>query len=218
MLESCARPGGGYAFWPYGAVPAWAPDLPTDSDDTAVMLLELTLAGRVPTHEARSAACRTVGSHRLRRALSPGPPWMRRGMFTTWQRTGRDVGIVDLTAVTNALSLLFALGLSAIPGVAESLAGLGAATRWAGGSTARWRSLSPFYPEPEELARALDHAAGWEVPGTAGWATAVRAGCPRESPDRICSMAYSPPTWHSPELASLRRRLDAERHRPERGR
>jgi hypothetical protein len=63
--------------------PGWAWEIPADSDDTAVMLPELTLAERVPRTEARSVACHTVGAHRLRRVLDPGPPWLRRGMFTT---------------------------------------------------------------------------------------------------------------------------------------
>ena len=77
VLETCRRPNGSYGFWPYGCTPAWAPELPADSDDTAVMLLELTLAERVSPTEARAVACHTVGAHRLRRVLDPGPPWSR---------------------------------------------------------------------------------------------------------------------------------------------
>ena len=207
VLETCRRPGGAYGFWPYGATPAWAPDLPADSDDTAVMLLELTLAGRVSRPQARSAACHAVGAHRLRRVLDPGPPWLRRGMFTTWHRRGadRDIDLVDLTAVTNVLSLLYSLGLQRIPGVEESLASLTAGLDWAGSSTARWQSLSPFYPEPDELARALDHATQCGVTGLAAGARTARQVCPRRSPDAVCSMAYGPPTWHSPALAAIRR-------------
>ncbi len=217
LLQACARPEGGYGFWPQGSRPGWAPQLPADSDDTAVMLLELTLAGRVPRRQARSLACRTVGRHRLRRVLDPGPPWLRRGMFTTWHRppTPRDgpaerppptgADLVDLTAVTNVLALLHALDLADLPGVPESLAALDAALAWAGSCPPRWRSLSPFYPEPDELARALEHAAGCGVPGLAEPARTVRRVCPRADPDAVCSMAYGPPTWHSPALTALRR-------------
>ena len=207
VLESCRRPDGSYGFWPLGGTPAWAPELPSDSDDTAVMLLELTLAGRVCAERARSIACHTVGAHRLRQVLDPGPPWLRRGMFTTWHRGGvgrRD--LVDLTAVTNVLALLYMLDLERIPGVEESLAGLGAGLTWAGSSAPRWQSLSPFYPEPDELGRALEHATRCGVPGLSEGARTGRRVCPRESLDAVCSMAYGPPTWHSPELAALRRR------------
>jgi hypothetical protein len=203
-LESCRRPDGSYGFWPQDAVPSWAPRLPPDSDDTAVMLLELTIAGRVPRARARSVACHRLGAHRLRRVLEPGPPWLRRGMFTTWHRDGRDVDLVDLTAVTNVLSVLHALDLATIPGVEESSDALSAAVQWAGGDAVRWASTSPFYPEPEELARALEHAAEWSVPGSAEAARAIRVACPRQSPDVVCSAPYGPPTWHSPELADLR--------------
>jgi hypothetical protein len=203
VLEGCRRPGGSYGFWPADSVPAWAPELPADSDDTAVMLLELVLAGRVGRAEARRVACRTVGVHRLRRVLDPGPPWLRRGMFTTWHR-GRALDMVDLTAVTNVLALLHALGLQGIPGVEESLAALAAAIDWAGSSVPRWESLSPFYPEPDELARALGHATACGVPGLADGARAAREACPRRDADVVCSMAYGPPTWHSPALAVVR--------------
>ena len=202
VLETCRRPDGAHGFWPVGRTPTWAPDLPSDSDDTAVMLLELVTAGRVRPDEARRVACRTLASHRLGREGGVRPPWLRRGMFTTWHGPGD--GLVDLTAVANSLATLFALGLSGVPGVAESLEALGAATHWATGSGLRWTSLSPFYPEPDELALALEHAADWGVPGAGTAASAVRAACPRTSPDAICSMAYGPPTWHSPELAAIR--------------
>jgi hypothetical protein len=204
VLESCRRPGGSFGFWPVGAEPAWAPRLPADSDDTAVMLLELALAGRVRREDARRVACRTVGAHRLRRLLEPGPPWLRRGMFTTWHR-GRDLDLVDLTAVTNVLALLYSLGLQRIPGVEESVSALDAGVAWAGSSVARWESLSPFYPEPDELARALEHATACGVPGLGAGARVARAVCPRRDPDVVCSMAYGPPTWHSPALAVVRR-------------
>jgi hypothetical protein len=203
LLAGCRRPEGSYGFWPVGGVPAWAPELPSDSDDTAVMLLELALAGRVSREEARRVACRTVGTHRLRRVLDPGPPWLRRGMFTTWHR-GRDLDMVDLTAVTNVLALLYSLGLQRIPGVEETLAALTAGVAWAGSSVARWESLSPFYPEPDELARALDHATACGVPGLADGARVAQEVCPRQDPDVVCSMAYGPPTWHSPALTVVR--------------
>jgi hypothetical protein len=207
VLAGCRRPDGSYGFWPVGAAPRWAPDLPSDSDDTAVALLELTLAGRVPRTEARRVACRSVGVHRLRRVLDPGPPWLRRGMFTTWHR-GRALDLVDLTAVTNVLALLYSLGLARIPGVEESRAALTAGLAWAGSSTPRWASLSPFYPEPDELARALDHATACGVPGLTTGARVLREVCPRQDPDAVCSTAYGPPTWHSPALAALRADLE----------
>lgn len=203
VLEACRRSGGGYGFWPVGAVPAWAPMLTSDSDDTAVMLLELGLSGRVEREDARRVACHTVGAQRLRRVLDPGPPWVQRGMFTTWHR-GRDLDLVDLTAVTNALSLLYTLGLQRIPGVQESLTALTAGVAWAGSSRARWQSLSPFYPEVDELARALEHATACGVPGLADGARAAHQVCPRREPDVVCSMAYGPPSWHSPALTLIR--------------
>jgi hypothetical protein len=104
------------------------------------------------------------------------------------------------------LAVLYSLGLQRIPGVEESLAGLAAGFAWAGSSAMRWQSLSPFYPEPDELARALAHAATRGVPGLAEGARMAREVCPRQDPDVVCSMAYGPPTWHSPALALARGR------------
>lgn len=222
VLTTCRRPDASYGFWPVGRAPTWAPELPSDSDDTAVMLLELTLAGRVPRADARRTACLALATHRLSGLRAAGPPWLRRGMFTTWHRSGSD--IVDLTVVANVVATLHALDLARLPGVAESLDALGAAARWAHGSRLRWRSLTPFYPEPDELARALDHAADWGVPGVRDVAALVRTECPRTDPDAVCSMAYGPPTWHSPALRGLRsagsltghQEVDADLLRPHR--
>ncbi|PRY17418.1 hypothetical protein [Kineococcus rhizosphaerae] len=203
-LGRCARPDGSFGFWPEGGRPAWAPELPPDSDDTAVLLTELHLAGRLDRTRTRRVACRTLGNRRLRRVLDPGPPWIRVGTFTTWHR-GRDAGVVDLTAVANVLALLRVTGLQAVPGFEESRASVLAGARWAGSSRARWESLSPFYPEPDELRRALVNAARCGVEGLAGAVAAVARACPRRDPDVVCSRAYGPPTWHSPALAALRR-------------
>ncbi|WP_156384214.1 hypothetical protein [Marmoricola sp. Leaf446] len=206
-VESCRHPGGGFGFWPLGRAPAWAPDLPTDADDTAVALLELVRAGRTTRDAARWTACRTIASHRLARPPDPGPPWLCRGTFTTWHRPGAATDLVDLTALVNVLAVLADLGLLHLPGVDASLATIGRAAAWAGHDPDRWRSVSPFYPEPDELALAVDNAEECGVPGLGHLASRLRRVAPRETGGRyaVCSAPYGPPVWFSETLRDLRR-------------
>ncbi|MEO5852249.1 MAG: hypothetical protein ABIQ15_07025 [Nocardioides sp.] len=214
-VETCRRPSGGFGFWPVGGTPAWAPDLPADADDTAVALLELVRAGWVTPEDARAIACRTVATYRLIRPADPGPPWLRRGAFTTWHRVGATTDLVDLTALVNVVALLAYLDLLHLPGVPASLDLVAAAREWAGDSRERWRSVSPFYPEPDELALAVDNAEECGVPGLGGLAPHLRHVAPRRPhhPYAVCSAPYGPPTWYCEDLRDLRSVTPARSHR-----
>ena len=206
LVETFRRRDESFGFWPEGCAPAWAPALPGDADDTAVALLELVRAGRVPRDHARATACRTVATYRLVRPPEPGPPWLRRGAFTTWHRPGTTTDLVDLTTLVNVLALLAYLDLLHLPGTAASLDTVVAAREWAGDSRERWRSVSPFYPEPDELAHAVDNAAECGVPGLGGLARHLRRVAPRDpdQPYALCSAPYGPPIWSSESLRDLR--------------
>lgn len=210
VLESCRRGPAGFGFWPVASRPAWAPDLPADADDTAVMTLELVLAGRLDTARARSLVYRTVARHRVSQVRDPGPPWLRRGVFGTWHRTVGGTDLVDCTVNVNVLALLAGIGLPDLPGAAQSADMVAAAVRWAGTDRTRATSLSPFYPEPAELVAALQHAvaAGADRLGdtcrtaaAAPWATPSTA-----DPDgyAVCSSPYGGVRWISPQLVRLR--------------
>ncbi len=205
-LEACRRADDSFGFWPECRAPSWAPALPGDADDTAVDLLELLRAGRVGRDAARAVACRTVARFRLIRPPDPGPPWLRRGAFTTWHRPGAATDLVDLTVLLNVLALLSDLELMHLPGVRASLDTVAAAREWAGDSRDRWRSVSPFYPEPDELAHAVDNAEESGVPGLDGLAAHLRHVAPRDPdlPYAVCSAPYGPPVWHSEDLRDLR--------------
>ena len=161
-VESCRRPGGGFGFWPLGRQPAWAPDLPTDADDTAVALLELVRAGRTTHDAARTTACRTIASHRLVSPPDPGPPWLGRGTFTTWHRPGAVTDLVDLTALVNVLALLADLGLLHLPGVEASIATIERAAAWPGTTPTAGAACRRSTPSPtSSLSR-------WTTPTSAG--------------------------------------------------
>lgn len=158
-LEACRNPAtGGFRFWPLGARPDWAPDLPDDADDTSLMATMLWTAGRLSTSELRRLACYTVVSHRLASTVQPGPSWPRAGAFKTWMRLGIAPDMVDCTVNANVLAMLAAAGLHGTPGYAEACAMIEDAVLWAGEDAGRAATLSPFYPEAGELVLAVEAA------------------------------------------------------------
>ncbi|QWP76948.1 hypothetical protein J5226_00630 [Lysobacter sp. K5869] len=224
-LERCCSARGGFRFWPQDARPEWAPDLPDDADDTAIMLLELVRAGRVGREEARRVACLTIARRRVAGFPLLRPPWLRPGVFATWSREGIRRDLVDCTATANALALFAALDLSHLPGVREAGEMLAAAVEWAGDDDLRAASLSPFYPDPAEFALALDHAAECGARGMQALhrrASATAWGCDAEQRSTrrdhaVCGSPYGVAVWRSPELARLREwaqeAMRASRHR-----
>lgn len=211
-LQACRSARGGFRFWPEGAQPDWAPVLPDDVDDTAIMALELLHAGRIGLDDARRTACMTIARRRIARFPALRPPWLRVGTFATWSREGAAFDMVDCTATANVLGFLAAVGMSHLPGVHEATQMLGAALHWAGDDELRASSLSPFYPDPVELALALEHAARSGAQGlhelhaaaaATGWGANAELRSTRPE-HRVCSSPYGVAVWRSPELARLR--------------
>lgn len=211
-IETCRTEQGGFRFWPFAQRPDWAPDLPDDADDTALMTLELLLSGRLSREEARRIACLSLIRNRVRRIDGLGPPWRRVGVFKTWAREATETDLVDCTAHANILALMATLDLLHLPGVRETYTMLEAALDFAGDNTERANSLSPFYPNPTEFILALDHA--WRC-GAQGLAPLVLRASrtswgrdayqnAREPSHAICSSPYGPTQWFSPALANLR--------------
>ena len=202
-LESCRAGDLGFSFWPQQATPSWAPRLVPDTDDSAVMALELLHAGRLGLPEARRIACLGVAAHRLRQ-VRRGPVWPRVGMFATWQRAGARTDLVDCTVAVNALALLAATGLLGVSGVAETVAAISAGVDWAGADEARLSSLSPFYPEPDELRLAVAHAVAAGCTVLAPVADILGDARLPDPDAAVCSSPYGLVTWHSRELQAVR--------------
>jgi len=223
-LQQCRSARGGFRFWPERAHPDWAPRLPDDADDTAIMLLELLRADRISRADAHRTACLAIARRRIAQLPLLRPPWLRIGVFATWSRDGIRRDLVDCTATANVLALFAHLRLAHLPGVREAADMLAAALRWAGDDELRAASLSPFYPDPAEFVLALEHAAECgaaeadELHRLAA-ATAWGRDAPARSerPDHaVCGSPYGMAAWRSPELARLRawaRRSGAMRHR-----
>ncbi len=211
-LERCRIPEGGFGFWPTDMRPSWAPLLPADADDTAIMTMELFLAGRLSLTEARRIACLTIGKHRISRLPQLRPPWLRTGVFSTWHRRGIAFDLIDCTAIANALALFAVLDLGTIPGVRASAELLRDAIAWAGDDELRACSLSPFYPDPVELVLALENAidAGatdlveaHALAVCTQWGQGAETRVAHED-HRVCSSPYGASVWRSPALARLR--------------
>jgi len=213
-LLACRNPAtGGFRFWPVGQRPAWAPDLPDDADDTALMGLTLYAAGRMSLADLRRTACRTVVSHRLAATPQPGPPWPRVGAFKTWMRHGVAPAIADCTVNANALALLAAADLRAVPGYAQACAMIADAVAWAGANEARAASLSPFYPEPGEMNLAVECAVAagvqelratvMKMGNSTMWRGFRQRSC-RENPV-ICGSAYGLLRWNCKPVGWARR-------------
>lgn len=208
-LEACRVSRDGFSFWPRGGAPAWAPRLVADVDDTALMTLELLHAGRLTPAEARGIACRGVAAFRAHR-VAAGPPWIRPGMFAVWQRPGGTRHLVDCTAAANALALLAATDLTAVAGAVETIRAITDGVAWADGDPLRLASLSPFYPEPDDLRNALAHAVGEGLGELAGVAASLGpAGVPAPGA-AVCASPYGLVTWHSPDLQSVRARAPSD--------
>ncbi len=211
-LARCRSPGAGYGFWAPCARPEWAPRLPDDADDTAIMTLELHAAGRLSREEARRIACLSIGRHRIAQLPALRPPWLRTGVFATWHRRGIALDLIDCTATANALAVFAALDLHEIPGVHASTTMLCDAVAWAGDDETRACSLSPFYPEPAEFVLALRHAveAGAEAlapvyaaAARTPWGRGAEARVAHDD-HRVCSSPYGTAVWRSPALARIR--------------
>lgn len=214
VLEACRNPAtGGFRFWPLGDRPSWAPDLPDDADDTALFALLLWKADRLSLDDLRRIACRTVVSHRLADTVQPGPPWPRIGVFKTWMRPGIEPDMADCTVNANVLALLAAAGLRAVPGYGEAVAMIADAVLWSAEDAARAETLSPFYPEPGELALAVEAAVAEGTRELRPVLAAMNASPMwRRLRDRccgpepvICGSPYGLLRWTCPSVGAARR-------------
>ena len=156
-LERCARqcPSGSFGFWPLDGRPTWAPDLPADADDTAVIALELFRGGRRSLDWLRRVALCALLPFTVR-SCEGDPAWVTPGVFRTWLARG-GANPVDCTVNVNVAALLAVAGLTHIAACRAAVSMVGAAVGTAGDLKAVAR-LSPFYAHPLELRWALAHA------------------------------------------------------------
>jgi hypothetical protein len=207
-LERCARSEapGMFGFWPESDRPAWAPDLPADADDTALIALELFRARRRSREWLRRVALLTLLRFRVVEG-EEDPLWVRPGVFRTWLAHRRP-NPVDCVVNVNVAALLAVAGLTHLAAYRAILSMMGAALESAGGPT-RMARLSPFYAHPIELQWALSHAVAsgaYELQPAFDLVRCARVDATGPLADvPVCCSAYGLRSWTAPLLQLVRR-------------
>jgi hypothetical protein len=215
FLERCADPEipGAYGFWPIAERPPWAQGIPADSDDTAVLALELYRHERRTLRQTRDTVYEVLVPRLLTHFDRSGPPWIRPLTFPTWlSRDGaRRANPVDCCVNANVLALMAVCGLQHLPGYDESCAMIAAALAWAAAPekgledvarqrTLRLRTLTPYYPDPAAFLTAVTHAVACGVDALQPALERLRDLCVQARPPAaargaLCSNAYGGYIW-----------------------
>ncbi len=213
-LERCERRSvpGSFGFWPEDTRPSWAPTVPGDADDTAIIALELHRAGRRPPEWLRRVALTVLLPFRVQRDEEEGEPaWVRSGVFRTWL-VHRLPNPVDCIVNVNVAALLASAGLAHIAAYRAVVDMVAEALAWTGDVPARVTEIAPFYAHPLELRWALAHAVAAGAGELAPSLERVASWSPQEDacdPDQpVCCSAYGGVTWRSPVLQHVRRGRD----------
>lgn len=217
LLERCADPRmpGAYGFWPPGERPAWGRSVPPDCDDTAVLMLELLRAGLRSHEEARDTVYEVLVGSLCTDVTAPGPRWRRPLTFTTWLDPAfeRRANAIDCAVNANVLALMATVGLTELPGYAESAAMIDAAVGEALGAEGRERrlrlwSVAPYYPDPRVFAVILEHAVACGVEELRRASEHLGKALPSvvvpSGDHALCGNAYGGPSWRCPAFEIAR--------------
>jgi hypothetical protein len=213
FLKRCESPKkpGAFHFWPKGMKPVWIPELPSDADDTSIILIEMVRNKRIDIRTARIIAQSVLLPHRVIEVPKNAPSWIRFGAFFTWLRPG-PFNIVDCCVNANVIALLSYIGLDGIEGFNETCEMIEEGIKWSGGFSFSARTLTPFYPHPTEFVYAIDHAIecgakqleeSFELMRDFGWVQDNDKENSNEKP--ICGNAYSGDIWYSQVLNNARK-------------
>jgi hypothetical protein len=205
-LETCysTQVDGAFGFWPEGARPAWAPRLPADVDDTAIMTLELLRYGRRSQRDGLRTVCTVLLSYRLTsQPDEQGPSWIAPGAFLTWIGPPGRPNLVDCCVNANVAALMARVKATHLPGYQEAVRTILDGLAWSGGRPARQHALTPFYPSVDSLLEAVEHAIECGAQALTPALDELRqmaAGWPPEDNPYCCSSAYGATVWHSQAL------------------
>lgn len=191
-----------FGFWPADGRPDWAPRLPADSDDTAIMTVELIRAGRLTRKEGLRTVCLVLLRHRLKlRRSEQLPPWVTPGAFLTWlDRTGRP-NVVDCCVNANVAALMALVGATHLPGFEKAVSTIVNGTEWAGENPVRQQALTPFYPSLESLQEAVAHAVECGATSLRPARNRLQALLPStQRPAECCCSAYGGTEWQCAAL------------------
>ena len=220
FLERCADPNlpSAYGFWPLTERPLWAQGIPADSDDTAVLALELYRHGRRSLEQTRDTVYEALVPRLLTCVDSFGPCWIQPLTFPTWllHDNVSRANPVDCCVNANVLALMATCGLQHLPGYNESCAMITAALDWvdapqnslkdaASQRALRLRMLTPYYPNPAVFLAAVAHAVACGVDELQPVLARLHNLCTRArqlaaARGALCSNAYSGPIWRCQAL------------------
>lgn len=197
-----------FGFWPENMRPSWAPQLPADIDDTAIMTIELLRHGRLSRRGGLRTVCSVLIPNRIARLeCQSKPPWVIPGAFPTWIGQQGKPNVVDCCVNANAAALMALVGATHLPGFQEANSTILSGIQWAGRNPVRQRAITPFYPSIYDLQDAVEHAVECgakplysaldqlrQFIGTRG--TEIPSGC--------CCSAYGATVWRCRGLEEAR--------------
>lgn len=216
FISTCrsSRVPGAFSFWPDATRPSWAPAVPADADDTALMLGELLRHGWLDRQAVLNSAANVLLLHRVgAHQAQTLPPWIAAGSFFTWiagpdaHPASRAVNVVDCCVNANVAALLARAGALHFPGYDEAVRTVIGGLDWAQDHRLKLSSLIPFYPSLGSLEEALDHAVecGAHELGEALRRLRALPAALLEPGDGVCRGAYGRTIWRSAAVDLARR-------------
>jgi hypothetical protein len=208
FVERCRSPDrpGAFAFWPDGRRPVWAPHVPADVDDTAVMTVELIRHKKLRRRDGQRTVCHVLLANRVTadsRALLP--PWIVPGAFYTWIGGNGRPNVVDCCVNANAAALMAVAGTTHLPGYREAIDTVLNGIEWAGADARRQQSITPFYPSLHELCDAVEHAVECGVQPLRPALQQLRdMDADSDASAGFCCSAYGGTVWHCAGLEEAR--------------
>jgi hypothetical protein len=208
FVERCrsALTPGAFGFWPEDMHPAWAPPLPADLDDTAIMTIELMRAGRRSREDGLRSVCLVLIPHRVSaREAGRRPSWIVPGAFKTWVGDPGRPNVVDCCVNANAAALMAVVGATQLPGYQEAISTILQGIAWAEINPVRQQAITPFYPAIHALLEAVEHAVDCGVRSLHPAIDHLQhliGNMP--APSACCCSAYGATVWRCPALEAAR--------------
>jgi hypothetical protein len=117
------------------------------------------------------------------------------------------VNLVDCCVNANVAALFAHVNARHVPGYHEAVLTVRAGVEWADDRSAKWSSLTPFYPSTRSLVEAVEHAVACGARELEDVLERLRALPPElvDAGDGVCRSAYGRTIWHSTAIECSRR-------------
>ncbi len=206
-----------FSFWPTSTKPSWAGDVGPDLDDTCIILNELIQAGRLSASSVKPSLYRLLAHMRVPSTHGGRPRWAKSGCYYTWiDESRRPINnarsvknnIIDVCVNANVVALLAQLNAKTAPGYQSACQTILSALEWAHDRPARWKAVSPYYPNLTERMFAIEHAVSCgahELLAARDLTRKMRLDVGGQDASlAVCSGAYGEPLWHCDAVQMLR--------------